>query len=27
VNKEGNIIGKELRGEVLEQKLSEVFKK
>jgi len=27
VNKEGNIIGKELRGENLEQKLSEVFKK
>jgi thiol-disulfide isomerase/thioredoxin len=26
VNKEGNIIGKELRGEVLEQKLSEVLK-
>jgi hypothetical protein len=26
VNKEGNIIGKELRGEVLERKLSEIFK-
>jgi thiol-disulfide isomerase/thioredoxin len=26
VNREGNIIGKELRGEGLERKLSEVFK-